>query len=180
MIAAASSPLPPPEEALFADVKGRHPAARLQRRLLMSTSRRALYSVHLSHPSGHHYEHVEAASKTAAVATALANVTRASPWTADGQLVCNRVRRLRLRTRCGAWRTFERRFEPIARDDEAIWWEAWHLPKGIDPHLVWTITDEDGRLYANPGYRFVNRLMYLVCAKPWTEDDARQPPYRYD
>lgn len=83
-------------------------------------------------------------------------------------------------TRCGSWRSFERRFQPIDSPDETIWWRREQLPDGIDPHLVWTIVDEGGRLYVRPGFRFVNRIDYVLCAMPWTDDDLQQPDYRYD
>lgn len=75
------------------------------------------------------------------------------------------------RTRAGNWSTFERRFQPIERQPETIWYEQEHLPVGIDCHFVWTIVDCDGALYATPGFRFVNRFAYVVCAKPWTDDE---------
>jgi hypothetical protein len=54
------------------------------------------------------------------------------------------------------------------------------LPVNVDPHLVWTIVDEDGRLYVRPGFRFVNRIDYVLCQVPWTDEDVEQPDYRYD
>jgi hypothetical protein len=89
-------------------------------------------------------------------------------------------RRIMQRTRCGSWRTFERRFQPIDSPDETVWWRREQLPDCIDPRLVWTIVDEDGRLYVRPGFRFVNRIDYVLCALPWTDDDLQQPDYRYD
>ena len=86
----------------------------------------------------------------------------------------------RIRSRTGSWRTFERRFCPIDSPDLTVWWWYEQLPVNVDPHLVWTIVDEDGRLYVCPGFRFVNRIDYVFCEVPWTEDDERQPPYRYD
>jgi hypothetical protein len=50
----------------------------------------------------------------------------------------------------------------------------------VDPRLVWTIVDCDGKLYVSPGFRFVNRVDYVLCRNPWTDDDERQPDYRYD
>lgn len=84
------------------------------------------------------------------------------------------------RTRIGQWRTFERRFDPVDAPHGSLLHEAEDLPKAVDEHLVWTVVDCDGRLYATPGYRFVNRLGYLVCTRPWDDDDQRQPDYRYD
>ena len=90
------------------------------------------------------------------------------------------ARRPEQRTRCGSWRTFERRFQPIDSPDETVWWSREQLPVNVDPHLVWTIVDEDGRLYVRPGFRFVNRIDYVLCQVPWTDEDVEQPDYRYD
>lgn len=89
-------------------------------------------------------------------------------------------RRTTQRARCGSWRTFERRFQPIDSPDETVWWDREQLPDGVDPHLVWTIVDEDGRLYVRPGFRFVNRIDYVLCVVPWTDDDLQRPDYRYE
>ena len=85
-----------------------------------------------------------------------------------------------IRTRCGSWRTFERRFQPIDSPDGTVWWSYGQLPKEVDPRLVWTILDCEGHLYVSPGFRFVNRVDYVLCAVPWSDDDERQPDYRYD
>ena len=90
------------------------------------------------------------------------------------------MKALKIRIRAGSWNTFERRFQPRSNADDTVLVDLRDLPKDIDPHRVWTITDEEGRLYVFPGYRFVNRFAYVVCNVPWTEDDQRQPPYRYD
>lgn len=38
---------------------------------------------------------------------------------------------------------------------------------------VWTVVEgDDGDLYAEPGFRVVNRIYYLVTREQWTEDDA--------
>ena len=86
----------------------------------------------------------------------------------------------RRRIRIGSWRTFERRFAPIDSPDGTPYWTREQLPKGIDEHYVWTIIDCDGKLYVSPGYRFVNRLDYVICRNAWTSHDERQPDYRYD
>ncbi len=90
------------------------------------------------------------------------------------------VNAFKLRTRVGAWSTFERRFQPIESPDQTVWWRHEQLPDNADPHLVWTIVDEDGRLYVRPGLRFVNRIDYVFCTKPWIDEDLHQPDYRYD
>ena len=86
----------------------------------------------------------------------------------------------RLRARVGSWSTFERRFKPINSPDDTVWWRFAQLPKHVDPHLVWTILDCEGRLYVSPGFRFVNRIDYMLCQVPWTDEDQHQPDYRYD
>ena len=86
----------------------------------------------------------------------------------------------RIRTRSGSWRTFERRFQPIDGPNGATYWRGEQLPDDVDPRLVWTILDCDGHLYVSPGFRFVNRLDYVLCAVPWTDEDQQQPDYRYD
>ena len=86
----------------------------------------------------------------------------------------------RPRKRCGSWSIFERRFRPIDSPDETVWWRREQLPTAVDPHLVWTIVDCDGKLYVSPGYHFVNRLDYVLCELPWTDEDMYQPHYRYD
>ncbi|RTL70318.1 MAG: hypothetical protein EKK41_12805 [Hyphomicrobiales bacterium] len=92
----------------------------------------------------------------------------------------NRQRAFRQRKRIGSWSTFERRFQPIDGPDGAVYWRREQLPKDLDAHFVWTILDCDGSLYVSPGYRFVNRFDYVVCSKPWTDEDECQPDYRYD
>jgi hypothetical protein len=83
------------------------------------------------------------------------------------------------RTRCGSWRTFERRFRPMNGPDGALTWRFEQLPKDAGPHRVWTIVDCEGHLYVSPGYRVVNRIDYVLCEVPWTDEDTRQPDYRY-
>lgn len=87
---------------------------------------------------------------------------------------------IRIRTRAGSWRTFERRFKPIDGPDGATYWHREQLPADVDARRVWTILDCDGKLYVSPGFRFVNRVDYVLCAVPWTDDDQAQPDYRFD
>jgi hypothetical protein len=68
---------------------------------------------------------------------------------------------VKIRSRTGSWSTFERRFKPRTDSNGTVWIELNALPKDINPHLVWTVTDDDGRLYLNPGFRFVNRFAYV-------------------
>lgn len=34
---------------------------------------------------------------------------------------------------------------------------------------LWTIVDCDGKLYLTPGFRYVNRINYVVCKNNWNE-----------
>lgn len=92
---------------------------------------------------------------------------------------CEEVIAFKLRKRCGSWRTFERRFRPLDGPDGAPYWPREKLPKDVDGRLVWTILDCDGRLYVSPGFHFVNRIDYVLCEVPWTDEDVQQPDYRY-
>ncbi len=78
-----------------------------------------------------------------------------------------------------AWETFERLFEPILRDDDTVLWERWDLPADHDPRHVWTVLDCDGRLFLTPGFRFVNRIAYVICRNAWGGDASSHPDYRY-
>jgi hypothetical protein len=41
-----------------------------------------------------------------------------------------------------------------------------------DPHVVWTLVEEDGAELIVAGMRTVNRLMYLITEVPWTDGDT--------
>jgi hypothetical protein len=78
------------------------------------------------------------------------------------------------------WETFERLFEPLSAPDHDLLWEIGQVPSGADYRYWWTVLDCEGRLYVSPGFRFVNRFAFIRCARPWTDDDQRQPDFRYD
>ncbi|WP_037500664.1 hypothetical protein [Sphingomonas jaspsi] len=42
-----------------------------------------------------------------------------------------------------------------------------------DPHLVWTLMDEDGTMWIAPGRHYVNRLGYFICAEPWNDESQQ-------
>ena len=88
----------------------------------------------------------------------------------------------KIRTRCGSWSTFERRFQPLPAPNHDVLWDirGEHSANAADHRYWWTVLDCDGRLYVTPGFRFVNRFAYIRCAVPWSDDDRRQPDYRYD
>ncbi len=67
----------------------------------------------------------------------------------------------RTRIRCGSWRTFERRFQPMSAPSHDVLWDLHQLPENVEPHHWWTVLDCDGRLYVSPGFRFVNRFAYI-------------------
>jgi len=85
-----------------------------------------------------------------------------------------------IRTRIGSWRVFERRFQPIYREDGSLLWDRCELPAPANPQEWWTVLDCDGKLYLSAGFRFVNRFAYVRCAVAWNDLDLRQPDYRYD
>ncbi len=90
------------------------------------------------------------------------------------------TRPFKQRVRCGSWNTFDRRFEPLPAPDHDLLWEIGQVPKGADYRYWWTVLDCEGHLYLSPGFRFVNRFAFIRCARPWTDDDQRQPDYWYD
>lgn len=75
---------------------------------------------------------------------------------------------------------FEQLFDPIVRDDDTLLWERWDLPADLDHRHVWTVLDCDGRLLLSPGFRFVNRLAYVLCRNAWGGEAHQHPDYRYD
>ena len=83
------------------------------------------------------------------------------------------------RTRCGSWRTFERRFRPMNGPGGALSGASSSCPK-CRPASRLDHRRLRGHLYVSPGYRFVNRIDYVLCEVPWTDEDTRQPDYRYD
>lgn len=87
----------------------------------------------------------------------------------------------RRRHRCGSWSTFERRFQPMPAPNHDLLWEVrGEVPRDADYRYWWTVLDYGGRLHVSPGFRFVNRFAFIRCSVPWTDDDERQPDYRYD
>lgn len=80
----------------------------------------------------------------------------------------------------GSWETFVERFGPLSAPDHDYLWEIGQVPESPSHRYWWTALDCEGRLYLSPGFRFVNRFAFVRCARPWTEDDQRQPDYLYD
>ena len=80
--------------------------------------------------------------------------------------------------KAGTWNVFCKRFAPISASDGGDMHE-WEAVKDLDERLVWTVLDPmTGTLYAATGFHIVNRLGYLICAKPWKEEE-RDREYVY-
>ena len=86
----------------------------------------------------------------------------------------------RPRTRIGSWSTFERRFDPLPAPGRDFLWDIGTVPKDANDSYWWTVLDCEGRLSLSPGFRFVNRVAFVRCAKQWTDVDFHQPGYLYD
>lgn len=55
--------------------------------------------------------------------------------------------------------------------------------KNMDIHYVWTVVEtggDDRSWYASPGFHVVNKLGYVVTAKPWTTGDEEAVWFLYD
>jgi hypothetical protein len=47
--------------------------------------------------------------------------------------------------------------------------EDYEKVKKAGHEYVWTLLDCDGKMYLTPGIRWVNRMNYIICQKPWKE-----------
>lgn len=45
--------------------------------------------------------------------------------------------------------------------------------QATDPKYVWTLGDEDGQSYIDPGKYFVNRINYYICTVPWERNNVQ-------
>jgi hypothetical protein len=82
---------------------------------------------------------------------------------------------MKFNARAGTFNQFERRYQPIEVSDGTIMRDS--VPAGTDYHLVWTVLDCDGKLYLGPGFHFVNRMGYVLCAVPFKSEDTRDYVY---
>jgi len=80
-----------------------------------------------------------------------------------------------------SWDAFEERFLPVFRPDTTVLWQKEELPpqETVNYREWWTVIDCDGRLYLSAGFRYVNRLAYVRCERPWTDADLYDI-YRYE
>jgi hypothetical protein len=85
--------------------------------------------------------------------------------------------------RCGSWRDFERRFDPIdnplSPDSPLI--ETLDMVQ-CPPEHVWTIIEDGcGGLVLCPGWHLVNRFAYVIARNPRVDYGATPyNTYRYD
>jgi hypothetical protein len=61
---------------------------------------------------------------------------------------------------------YDQYFETYGRDLEYV--------KKHDDNLIWTMVDCDGTSCIIQGYRFVNRMNYLIASVPYEEGDLRE------
>jgi hypothetical protein len=78
--------------------------------------------------------------------------------------------------RAGTFAQFEKRFGPIEVRPGEIKREHHEIPEGTDYHLVWTLIEGDRtrRWYLSPGWHLVNRLGYVLCQRPFSDDDEHR------
>ena len=79
--------------------------------------------------------------------------------------------------RARRWETFEKLFQPIARENGTVLWEPWEVPTDADPREWWTLLDPmtSGQLYLAAGFHFVNRLNFVRCAVRWGGERSDHP-----
>lgn len=75
---------------------------------------------------------------------------------------------------------FERKYSPLGNGEGSILLETYGADfdkvRDADESKVWTLLDCDGSLFVASGLHFVNRLNYILTAKPWGK---RGEVYRY-
>lgn len=81
--------------------------------------------------------------------------------------------------RLGSWTLFERRFEPIPRDENRVLWDVGAVPPAVDPRHWWTVVDA-GELILCAGFHFVNRFGYAQCHHRWDGEWQQHPEYAYE
>jgi len=66
---------------------------------------------------------------------------------------------------------FEKKYLPISNGEGSILLETYgedlEKVRKADSGKVWTLLDCDGVLFVASGFHFVNRLNYILTAKPW-------------
>lgn len=66
---------------------------------------------------------------------------------------------------------FEKRYSPLGNGEGSILLETYGADfdkvRDADESKVWTLLDCEGVLLVASGFHFVNRLNYILTAKPW-------------
>jgi hypothetical protein len=85
------------------------------------------------------------------------------------------------------WEVFEKKFKPnhnTAPDQESFRIyephnkKDWTIIKKTKKSYIWTIVDGDnGNIYLTPGYKYVNRIGYIICKNPHQFEKTRN--YKY-
>lgn len=84
--------------------------------------------------------------------------------------------------RARPWKEFHNTFAPVEVGTNDYIVEPCDVPKGTDRRLWWTVVDyapDSNRFYVVPGFRYVNRLGYVQCLRPWGGNPDDHPLYVY-
>lgn len=92
------------------------------------------------------------------------------------------------RTRAGTYATFIKRYGPIPlpgqdhpmRELDDLDVDGQSL-KPDGHRYVWTLVSGDSgdRDYLVPGFAFVNRMGYVLCERPWPDEEQTLPGYAF-
>jgi len=65
--------------------------------------------------------------------------------------------------------------EPMQTQEGTILFETYGADyiqvQTANPKHVWTLVEENGKLYLAPGFHYVNRINYLITPKPRNQPD---------
>jgi hypothetical protein len=70
---------------------------------------------------------------------------------------------------------FIEHFKPEEHEDGSIYVQRYHdsrelIEKAIKERKLWTMVEADEEWYLLPDYHLVNRLYYVICQVPFTEE----------
>lgn len=76
--------------------------------------------------------------------------------------------------RAGTFAQFKKRFGPIECPDGRLMRERHEIPPDTDYRLVWTMIEGERRhtWYLSPGWHLVNRLGYVLCERPFSDEES--------
>lgn len=74
---------------------------------------------------------------------------------------------------------FDEEFKPVTFEHEfgieapqgGVTWVEFEVAKQYPVERVWTVVDTEDGEYALPGFRVVNRFMYVVTQVPWPDEN---------